>query len=280
MREDVRIREEGQSLMHGLRAPLVALAVSLCVVAGAAGPAHSQSLEDQTGAPPIVEVPIEAFPEEASDLPHLETDLDRVDQAHAGYLQDAELQLTRPEQDIEIQEPSPPPGWLQAFGRFLQSLGPVFQVIFWIAAGLVVAGLLYFLFGEAIRLRLGGARKPKDQRKDDVLVDIRPDAASARSLLEEADALAREGRFAEAVHLLLFRSIEDIKERLEGGVPRSLTAREIASLGQLPDRARRAMKPIIMVVERSFFGGRAVDADGWQEARRSYEEFAFGEGWA
>ena len=266
--------------MHGLRTPLAALAVSLCAVALAFAPAHSQSLQEDDFAPQMLEVPIEAVTDEASEIAPLETDLDRVDQAHAGYLEDAQLQLTRPEQDIEVPEPSPPPGWLQAFGRFLQSLGPVFQVIFWIAVGLVAAGLLYFLFGEAIRLRLGGKRKPKDQRKDDVLVDIRPDAASARSLLEEADALAREGRFAEAVHLLLFRSIEDIQERLEGGVPTSLTAREIASLGRLPDRARRALKPIILVVERSFFGGRAVDADGWQEARRSYEEFAFGEGWA
>ena len=51
-------------------------------------------------------------------------------------------------------------------------------------------------------------------------------------------------------------------------------------LGKLPERVKRGLKPIIMVVERSFFGGRAVDADGWQEARRSYEDFAFGEGWA
>jgi len=266
--------------MHGFRTPLAALAVSLCALAVAAAPAQSQSLEEEVAAPSVVEVPVEAFSEDTLEVPALETDLDRVDRAHANYVADAELQLTRPEQDIEVTPPSPPPGWLQAFGRFLESLGPVFQFIFWVAAGLVVAGLLYFLFGEAIRLRLGGPRKPKDQRKDDVLVDIRPDAASARSLLEEADALAREGRFAEAVHLLLFRSIEDIQERLEGGVPTSLTAREIAGLSRLPDRARRALKPIIQVVERSFFGGRAVDAGGWQEARRSYEEFAFGEGWA
>ena len=52
-------------------------------------------------------------------------------------------------------------------------------------------------------------------------------------------------------------------------------------------RARSGRRPRLAisravneVVERSFFGGRAVDADGWQEARRSYEEFAFGEGWA
>jgi hypothetical protein len=209
-----------------------------------------------------------------------ETDIAAVDEAHAAYLENGALQLVRPELDVEITPPPPPPSWLRAIGAFLESLGPFFQVAFWLALALVVGGLLYFLFGEAIRLRFGGKPKHKDKSEDDHLVDLRPDAAAARSLLEEADALARQGRFAEAVHLLLFRSIEDIHERVDGGVPTSLTAREIAGLGKLPERAKRGLKPIILVVERSFFGGRAVDSAGWQEARSSYEDFAFGEGWA
>ncbi|MFN7054753.1 DUF4129 domain-containing protein [Hyphomonas sp.] len=203
-----------------------------------------------------------------------------LETAHRAYLRDSALQLTRPELEETRLEPSPPPDWLQALGRFLDSLGPLFQAIFWIAVILVAAGIVWFLFGEAIRMRLGWQKKPKAKREDDILPDIRPDAGRARSLLEEADALAREGRFAEAVHLLLFRSIEDIQERLEGGVAPSLTAREIATLGRLPERARRALRPIIGIVEQSFFGSRPVDAAGWQAARDSYEDFAFGEGWA
>lgn len=219
-------------------------------------------------------------PAPAPERPLIETDPDALQRAHAAYLRDGALQLTRPEREdtpIELRET---PGWLQAIGRFLESLGPIFAALFWIAVAAIVAGLLYFIFGEAIRMRLGLKKAPKEKAEDDVLTDIRPDADRARSLLEEADALAREGRFAEAVHLLLFRSIEDIQERLDGGVPTSLTAREIAGLSKLPDRARRALKPIIQIVESSFFGGRGVDADGWKNARQSYEDFAFGEGWA
>lgn len=207
-------------------------------------------------------------------------DPDALEAAHRDYLRDGALQLTRPEQQETRIEPSNPPDWLQSIGRFLEALGPVFQFVFWCAVFLVAAALLWFLFGEAIRMRLGWQKKPKTRTRDDVLTDIRPDAQRARSLLEEADALAREGKFAEAVHLLLFRSIEDIQERLEGGVAPSLTAREIAGLGSLPDRAKRALRPVIQIVEQSFFGGRDVDANGWQTARRSYEDFAFGEGWA
>lgn len=212
-----------------------------------------------------------------------QTDIDAVDAAHAAYLEKTDLQLMRPEYDApapDFDPPKPPPRWLKAFFDFLGSLGPLFQVIFWAAILVVAAGVLYFLFGEAVRVRFGKSGKGKVDNPDDVLVDLRPDAHAARSLLDEADALARAGKFAEAVHLLLFRSIDDIQQRLEGGVPRSLTAREIGGLDNLPDRAKRGLGPIISIVEHSFFGGRAVDAAGWKTARDSYEQFAFGEAWA
>lgn len=264
-----------------VRSSALALAASVFLFVGA--PALAQN-RPPSAAPPT-DYGHDADPEYSEGYGYetgysVGTDVTAVEKAHKAYLREGDLQLVRPEEaEIEI-EPTAPPGWLQAIGDFLEALGPLFRVIFWIAVGAVILGLVYFLFGEAIRMRLGFTRKEKVKAADDVLTDIRPDADRARSLLEEADALAGEGRFAEAVHLLLFRSIEDVQERLEGGVPTSLTAREIAGLGSLPDRARRALKPIIQIVENSFFGGRDVDAEGWQSARRSYEDFAFGEGWA
>ena len=192
-----------------------------------------------------------------------------------------ELQLERPESDAPADLPQfkPQPKWLKAISQFLESLGPFLQFIFWTAIAVVAASILYFLFGEAIRVRFGKSGDLKPGNPDDILPDIRPDADRARSLLEEADLLAQAGAFAEAVHLLLFRSIDDIQQRLEGGVPRSLTAREIGGLGLLPDHAKMALSPIIMIVERSFFGDRDVDEVGWKTARGSYEHFAFGAGW-
>ena len=58
-----------------------------------------------------------------------------------------------------------------------------------------------------------------------------------------------------------------------------LTAREIGGLGLLPEHAKRDLSPIIMIVERSFFGDRDVDEDGWKAARGSYQNFAFGADW-
>ncbi len=208
------------------------------------------------------------------------TDLAGFEAVHEAYLKKSGLQLERPEFNEPPPEIKPVPGWLRAIGAFLDALGPLFQILFIAMLVAIIGGFLYFVFGEAVRVRFGGKRLKKDKSEDDVLPDIRPDAQAALSLLEEADALARAGRFAEAVHLLLFRSIEDIQGRLEGGVPHSLTAREIGGLRQLPERAKRALGPIIRIVEHSFFGGRDVDEGNWQTARQSYEQFAFGEGWA
>ena len=210
-----------------------------------------------------------------------QTDLDALDRAHADYVKRKDLQLERPEWEAEkLPPPDPPPPWLKWLHDLLSGLSPLFQFLFYGMIAVVVLGFLYFLFGEAIRVRFGKSGKGKVDEGDDILIDVRPDAAMARGLLEEADALAKAGKFAEAVHLLLFRSIEDIQTRLEGGVPKSLTAREIGGLQHLPERAKRGLGPIIVIVERSFFGGRPVDAKGWHEARASYEDFAFGEGWA
>ena len=223
----------------------------------------------------------DTFVADDADDWRLHTDLDALDAAHEAYLKRPDLQLERPEWDAPPPKPiKPPPKWLRWLTNFLNGLGPVFQYIFYAAIVLVIGGVLYFMFGEALRVRFGKSGAGKVTDGDDILVDVRPDAAMARGLLDEADALARAGKFAEAVHLLLFRSIEDIQSRLEGGVPKSLTAREIGGLGRLPERARRGLGPIIAIVERSFFGGRDVDAEGWQTARASYEDFAFGEGWS
>lgn len=210
-----------------------------------------------------------------------------LEDIHAEWVEDTELQLERPEAEPEIQAPPQrreQPGWIawlsRILGDFFAAIGPFFRIVFYALIAVVALAIAWFILSQVFDLRLERFRRKKQEIVDSHAEDIRPDAELARSLLEEADILAREGRYAEAVHLLLFRSIEDIQERGKAGLSQSLTAREIGSLSDLPDRARRALAPIIGVVERSFFGGRDVDRAGWETARASYEDFAFGETWA
>ncbi|MEM6946468.1 MAG: hypothetical protein AAF486_00085 [Pseudomonadota bacterium] len=204
------------------------------------------------------------------------------EEAHAAYLERTDLQLShpKPEEPPPRRERSEPPGWIEAistfFGNIIEAIAGVIGYIGLAILFGLVGWLLWFIFGEAISARFGRTRTPRDVILESEVDDMRPDPMLARSLLEEADALARDGRFAEAVHLLLFRSIEDIRARKGGVLAKSLTAREIGGLGDLPERGRAALAPIIRVVERSFFGGRDVDGEGWKTARSSYEQFAFG----
>lgn len=168
---------------------------------------------------------------------------------------------------------TPPPAWLKPLLEFLSAFGPVLQYVFW--GGLIagIALLAYLLLGEFLPDHLFGKSIKV------AATDWRPEPEAARALLEDADSLAAQGRFGEAVHLLLFRSIEDLSGRRPGAVRPDLTSRDIADLDVVPAEPRAAFARLAQTVERSFFGGRAVNAEVFQAARGDYQAFAFNEAW-
>lgn len=230
------------------------------------------------------ETPIEVdtFDEQSAEFPPMSEE--RLDRALAAFESDDAFQRERPEWQPEALDPADfernePGAIARAIASFFEAIG---SVLGYLLAGLVILAILaglYMVFGESLTFRLRQKEKASDPDVS-VVPDLRPEAARARALLEDADALAAQGRFAEAVHLLLFRSIDEIQEKKTGLIGRSLTAREIGALGILPDWIRDALAPIIRIVERSFFGGQDVNESGWREARDSYEAFAFGEAWS
>jgi hypothetical protein len=184
--------------------------------------------------------------------------------------------------------PPPPklPGWLLSLFRVLNSLfgglahlGPVFKYPAWAVLAALAAACLFLVARAA--WRRWGKRRPQPAKGGIALEPERwrPTPAAARALLQEADALAVQGQFAEAAHLLLLRSIEDIHKHRPGVVRPALTSRDIARLEALSPANRLAFATIAEVVERSLFGGRAVDAEGFAACRATYEAFAFPEAW-
>jgi hypothetical protein len=171
--------------------------------------------------------------------------------------------------------PTPPDlRWLEPILKFIAQIAPVLQYLFWGGLILGAALVIYFIAREFV---------PETwlRRKKTVVpvTDWRPDAGKARALLEDADSLAAAGRFEEAIHLLLFRSIDDLVSRRPGAVKPALTSRDIAELQVLPGEARAAFGRLAQAVERTFFGGRPAGADDFGTARKDYEAFAFAEGW-
>jgi len=169
--------------------------------------------------------------------------------------------------------PPPPPAWLKALVEALQAAAPVMKYVFW---GGVIAGLAWLIWVMVRDVAPSGWRVRK---RPTAAVDWRPDAAAARTLLTDADGLAAEGRYGEAVHLLLFRSIEELAAKRPGSVRAALTSRDIVAAAPIPPAPREAFARIARTVERSFFGGRIVDAEEFAARRGDYETFAFSEGW-
>lgn len=195
--------------------------------------------------------------------------------------------------------PRPIPAWIKAMGewarylvrpiaRFFDWLGsflpdaPYARILFWgalIAAAAALAWMAWTRWREgawrlpSLRRRRGAAAEETEEE------DWQPEAAPARAWLEEADALAEQGRFAEAAHHLLIRSVEDIGRRRPGLVQPALTSRDLARAQAVPPRARQLFSGIAAVVERSLFGGRPVNADDWAECRSAYADFARTAAW-
>lgn len=183
---------------------------------------------------------------------------------------------------IEPKPPPPPsPDWLENIGQWLRDLleplgrglGMSWPTIEYVLIGLGVLlalVVLWYLLAPLVeRLRL---RKPAGFEPE-----WTPDRETVAALLADADRLAGEGRFDEAVHLLLKRSVADIaKARPDWLLPAS-TAREIALLPKLPERARQAFGVIAERVERSLFALRSLDEADWGAARGAYARFALAE---
>lgn len=176
-------------------------------------------------------------------------------------------------------KPPPPPAWWRSFGDFIHAVSPIMGYVLWGVLGLIVLCVVFLLAREIIRTRW----PDRFERKAPIRLeaeDWRPTQAQALALMEDADRLAAEGRYAEAVHLLLHRSIQDIQGKRPNLVRPALTSRDISELEALPTRARAAFAEIARIVERSHFGGRPVDAAVFAECRRTYEAFAFPEAWS
>jgi hypothetical protein len=170
-----------------------------------------------------------------------------------------------------------PPAWLEALYRFLADLAPVLRIAFWVVVALVAIALVY-----AVVRWFQGAGLAWPWRRREAAGEAepwQPEAAPARALLAEADALAAVGDYDGAAHLLLHRSIEEIDRNRPALVRPALTSRDLASAASLPPGPRGAFARIVMAVERSLFGRRRLAEPDWRDCRAAYEDFAFSPEW-
>lgn len=212
--------------------------------------------------------------------------------ANSGGSPPAGWEQLRADENIQFapvtipETPPPEPSWLSKqldeffnwLGEVLAPLGDAFGSSWWWLqwvlpglAGLFALVLVIRLIDPAM-LRFGRKGKAKAAAAQED--SWQPDAAASLALLEDADALAAEGRFDEATHLLLQRSVAQISAARPDWTRPSSTARELAALPALPGPARAAFGVIATRVEASLFALRPLARADWDAARAAYAEFA------
>lgn len=90
----------------------------------------------------------------------------------------------------------------------------------------------------------------------------------------EAEDLASSGSFAEAMHVLLLQSVNELRKRLDLSIAASLTSREILHRVSLPAAGKNAFAEVIGWVEISYFGFHEPTRDDYVSCRMSYETLA------
>jgi hypothetical protein len=144
---------------------------------------------------------------------------------------------------------------------------------------LIVGGLLllFFLINALPTIRERLKRRAAAQAQPSV-TPIASDADRERLeiALSEADRLARQGAFGEALHLLLLYCLNEMRRRFGLGLPPSLTSREILGLSVLPEIRRTGLSVIVSAVEISHFGGRPADETTYRLCRQRCEDVVLG----
>lgn len=178
-------------------------------------------------------------------------------------------------------KPQPTPEWLDGLSAFLdrlfkplgEALGTSWPTVKVVLIALAVLGALWLLWRLVIEPLLDRWRIAPPAEA----AGWTPPREASVALLADADRLAAEGRFDEATHMLLRRSVDHIVTARPDWLRPASTAREIAVLPALPAAARRAFATISARVERSRYARKALDAADWHAARAAYTDFALQE---
>lgn len=145
---------------------------------------------------------------------------------------------------------------------------PGATTVLWVAVGVALLLVLYALKDYVP----GFSRRVKTRA--DVAAEATQGVQAAERMAQagdEADELAASGRVAEAMHLLLLRSLVELRRRLGISFADSLTSREILARLTLPEDGRQALGDLIRRVEFAHFGAKPADEADYAACRESYE---------
>lgn len=217
----------------------------------------------KAASPAAPAAPIEAPQVSAPESKHLAAQSRKVDEAVKAARRSLDLQTEIPPPQFK-----PSPRSKNSPGGF--SFAPeLMQLLLYLAIAAAVAVIAVILFNA-----LSGYKRKGPQTIQ--TADEKDEAPGTAALRMEhaqmsADALARAGDFAEAMHILLLQSVTELRRRLGISIADALTSREILERLKISGLGKNALGDIVARVELTHFGGRLPNAEDYLACRSSFE---------
>jgi hypothetical protein len=147
---------------------------------------------------------------------------------------------------------------------------PLPAAVVWLLAALGV-GLLLYMFKDMLPVWGFAARGDLTAEEDGEGGAV---AKPPEQVLAAADDLARQGRFVDAMHVLLLQGLADIRRHLDEEFADSLTSREILRSTKLSEVGRGPLRDIITRVEWTYFGKHPAEREDYAACRASFDALA------
>jgi len=140
----------------------------------------------------------------------------------------------------------------------------------WVLVLVAIAVLvLVALWGFRSARERGWRRRPAAAAAAGGSPERRPERTGTS--LGDADRLAAEERWSEALHALLLQAIRVLSAGSPVTLRPSYTSRELLRLVPLSGEAQQAFAGLVRAVELSLFGGAQVGPDEYRENRERFQ---------
>lgn len=169
--------------------------------------------------------------------------------------------------DIQTQMPMPEPkasSWLDWLKFDISA--DTGRILLW---GAVILGVAVTLW--SLRDSLPAFSRSRRIKAGEMPSGLSDPSARMEEAQLEADELAGRGQYGEAMHVLLLKSLAEIRLRLGTSFAVSLTSREILRKVSLPQTGTGALGAIVQSVEQTYFGGRPAGREDYLGCRQEFE---------
>jgi hypothetical protein len=139
--------------------------------------------------------------------------------------------------------------------------------VVWLMAALGI-GLLLYMFKDMLPALGFGVRGDLAEDEEGIGGTV---AKPPEQVLAAADDLARQGRFVDAMHVLLLQGLADIRQHLDEQFADSFTSREILRSTKLSEAGRSPLRDIITRVEWTYFGKHPAEREDYAACRASFD---------